>query len=230
MRLLTVADGDDFSLTKPLEHPPPYAILSHTWGPDEDEITFDDFSTGQYKSKAGFAKFQFCAQQARKDGIDHFWIDTCCIKKSDASELSESITSMFRWYRNAKKCYVYLADVPDLKRRHDGSKSRTEEAAFGNSRWFTRGWTLQELIAPRHVEFYTRDWKPLGTKQALAVKIHERTGIPSSAMLGQQELSEFGIQERISWARERRTRRPEDKCYCLLGILGVSMPSNYGEG
>ena len=153
MRLLIVPDNGNFSLTKPLKHKiPRYAILSHTWGPDEDEITFEDLDAGQYRTKAGFAKLEFCAEQARKDGLKYIWIDTCCIKKSDSAELSEAITSMFRWYRQAEKCYVYLADVPDLKRNHDGSPRRTEEEALRGSRWFTRGWTLQELIAPQYVE------------------------------------------------------------------------------
>lgn len=137
---------------------------------------------------------------------------------------------MFRWYREAVKCYVYLSDVPDLKRDHEGSMRRTEDEVFQDSRWFKRGWTLQELIAPQYVEFFSRQHKCLGTKQTLSGVIKKVTGISSSVLLRRQELSKVGIQERMSWVQGRTTKRSEDKAYCLFGLLDVYMPNNYGEG
>src|ERR1700760_1117571 len=146
MRLLKRAENGELTLTKDLIHNiPPYAILSHTWGGDEEEVVFEDFVEGSRlsssaQSKAGYRKIQFCGEQATRDGYQHFWVDTCCINKSNHSELSEAIISMFRWYRNSAKCYVYLADV--------STKDWRWKPAFRKSRWFSRGWTLQELIAP----------------------------------------------------------------------------------
>ena len=112
MRLLHFSQHGELSLTKDLvSNIPPYAILSHTWGNDDDEVTFDDLTNGLGKSKTGYTKLQFCGNQARKDKIEYFWVDTCCINKANHAELSEAITSMFRWYHNAVKCYVYLPDV-----------------------------------------------------------------------------------------------------------------------
>lgn len=118
-----------------------------TWGADED--TLQDFRLGgpRYINTRGYRKIRFCAEQAWRDGLSHSWVDTCCIDKSSSAELSEAINSMFRSYRDATKCYVYLADVPTLPTEPPW------ESAFRDSRWFTRGWTLQELIAPRTIEF-----------------------------------------------------------------------------
>ena len=152
MRLLKLNDGK-LSLTGDLQDSiPPYAILSHTWGDDEDEVHFDDLIHSSYEEKAGFTKIQFCGEQAKRDKLEFFWVDTCCINKANHTELSEAITSMFRWYRNAAKCYVYLSDV-SIRDEDDDHTKWTSKTAFQNSRWFTRGWTLQELIAPASVEF-----------------------------------------------------------------------------
>ena len=122
---------------------PPYAILSHTWGDESEEVTFEDMNKGSGRGKAGFEKIKFCGEQAARDGLQYFWVDSCCIKKSSDAELSEAINSMFRWYRGAAKCYVYLSDVSTLKRKErDQSLQNTWESAFRGSRWFTRGWTL----------------------------------------------------------------------------------------
>jgi hypothetical protein len=153
MRLLELQSNGDVSLTKDLiSNIPPYAILSHTWGNDDEEVSFKDLMEGSGKTRCGYEKILFCATQATNDGLQYFWIDTCCIDKSNNAELSEAIISMFRWYRNATKCYVYLADVSTLG--HNPT-DQLWEPAFGKSRWFTRGWTLQELIAPSSVEFFT---------------------------------------------------------------------------
>src|SRR4051794_31465518 len=111
MRLLERKDNDKFSLTKDLiNNIPAYAILSHTWGGDDQEVTFKDVTNGTGQSKAGYQKIRFCGEQAARDGLRYFWIDTCCIDKSNHSELTEAINSMFRWYRESARCYVYLSD------------------------------------------------------------------------------------------------------------------------
>lgn len=143
MRLLKAGNNGELSLTKDLiENIPPYAILSHTWGADVDEVTLNDLRDGSGKRKAGYKKIQFCGKQPQKDGLQYFWVDTCCIDKSNHVELSEAITSMFRWYRDAVKCYAYLADVSAPGINHEDQTQRTWESKFRCSRWFTRGWTL----------------------------------------------------------------------------------------
>jgi hypothetical protein len=228
MRLLKLEENGEFNLTKDIAYPTtPYAILSHTWGEDDEEVDFGDMKDGSRKLKDGYKKLRFCAEQAARDGLQYFWVDTCCINKSSDRELSEAINSMFRWYREAAKCYVYLTDVStndqiDLSLQQWGT-------AFGNSRWFTRGWTLQELIAPPSVEFFCSNGNGIGDKKSLERQLHKITGIPVSALQG-SPLSEFSFDERISWAQIRETKREEDKAYSLLGIFDISMPVIYGEG
>jgi hypothetical protein len=208
---------------------PPYAILSHTWG--EDELTFRDMVDGTSQSRAVPAKIKFCAQQAAMDGFEYFWVDTCCINKSDHTELSEAINSMFRWYQNASRCYVYLDDVStsDFHPKHQLPQSAWEPA-FRASRWFTRGWTLQELLAPSSVHFYSREGTRLGDKVSLANQIHEITGIPEVAIRGITPLSFFSVAERMSWASNRQTTIPEDEVYSILGLFDCFIPLIYGEG
>jgi len=206
---------------------PAYAILSHTWG--EGEVSFQDIEAGANTSKAGWKKIEFCAKQAAADGLEYFWIDTCCIDKKNAVELSAAINSMFRWYQEAVRCYVYLSDVSIRGEGQDGQSNPMWEATFRKSRWFTRGWTLQELIAPAHVDFFSSEGEQLGDKMSLDVLIHKITGIAKNA-LHNHSLSNFSINERMSWAESRRTTIEEDKAYCLLGIFDVSMSLIYGEG
>jgi Heterokaryon incompatibility protein (HET) len=225
MRLLRYNEKGEFSLTESFGNQiPKYAILSHTWG--AEEVTFKDLIDGTGKGKAGYSKIQFCGKQARRDGLQYFWVDTCCIDKSSSTELAEAINSMFQWYSRAVKCYAYLSDVsaPD----HDEHQGAWE-SDFRNSRWFTRGWTLQELIAPTSVEFFSSDGKRLGDRENLVQQIQEITGIASGALQG-VSLNVFSVGERFSWAANRRTTREEDKLYCLLGIFGVHLPLIYGEG
>ncbi|KAK5657411.1 hypothetical protein OQA88_2981 [Cercophora sp. LCS_1] len=230
MRLLKCADGNELSFTDnlPPDKIPRYAILSHTWGPDGDEVTYRDVMDGIGKDKVGYKKIRFCAEQARCDGLDHFWVDTCCIDKSDPIEVQRSINSMFRWYRDATRCYVYLSGTSDGERKGQQPEPAWE-SAFRGHRWFTRGWTLQELLAPASVEFFTQGGQRLGDKLALAPTIHEITGIPIQALLDNR-LSQFDIEERFKWAEGRETTYEEDWAYCLLGIFGVFMLPNYGEG
>ena len=203
---------------------PAYAILSHTWG--KDEVSFQEVEAGIGKDKAGWEKIQFCAKQAAADGLQYFWADTCCIDKKNAVELGAAINSMFRWYQNAARCYVYLSDVSKPDTRAD--TQREWEEAFRDSRWFTRGWTLQELIAPKLVDFFSLENERLGSKLSLESKIHEITGIKKKALRG-EALSNFSIKERRSWAERRNTTVEEDAAYCLIGIFDVSMVPNYGE-
>jgi hypothetical protein len=231
MRLLELNSDGEFSLTELYGNKtPPYAILSHTWSADNEEVTFVDLMDGVGKSKPGYNKIRFCGEQARYDGIQHFWVDTCCIDKSSSSELTEAINSMFRWYQNAHKCYVYLSDVlkGNCDENHNLLRS-TWKSAFRNSRWFTRSWTLQELIAPTSVEFFSSDGKRLGDKISMEQQVYEITGISIRALRG-YPLSEFSAAERMSWAAKRETVREEDKAYSLLGIFNVHMPLIYGEG
>ncbi|KIW70533.1 hypothetical protein, variant [Phialophora macrospora] len=228
MRLLKVDSQGEFSLTGELQSPlPRYAILSHRWGDDRDEIDFDDLKHESWKNKAGFAKIRFCGEQAKKDNLEYFWVDTCCINKANYTEYSEAINSMFRWYRDAVKCYVYLSDVSALPKDKDQTKY-TWESTFRESEWFTRGWTLQELLAPVSVEFFSREGERLGDKETLKQQIHEITDIPIAALEG-TPLPQFSVDERLRWAAKRITKRKEDGAYCLLGIFNIFMPLIYGE-
>ncbi|KAF2469396.1 uncharacterized protein BDR25DRAFT_334966 [Lindgomyces ingoldianus] len=232
MRLLRRCNAGDFSLTQFCDEAiPPYAILSHTWGVDADEVTFDDLTNGTGKDKPSYEKIRFCGEQAGLDNLEYFWIDTCCINKANKVELSQAINSMFRWYRNSTRCYVYLSDVPTASFRSNRRKKLKKpwESDFQKSRWFTRGWTLQELLAPVSVEFFSHERKKLGDKQSLKEHICEITGIPNAALDGGL-LSRFSDEERFSWIQCRQTKVEEDKAYSLLGIFDVKMPLRYGEG
>ena len=203
---------------------PKYAILSHTWGPDGTEVTYEDVLNCSSMTKPGYVKIEFCAQQATRDGLLYFWIDSCCIDQSKETDLTEAIRSMFKWYEAAAACYVYLSDVPDPK-----DPSSTVKSSFSNSRWFTRGWTLQELIAPKSVEFFSRQGESLGDRKSREQQINEITGVATEALQG-KPLSQFSVEERMQWVAKRETTLEEDAAYCLLGIFGVHMNAKYGEG
>jgi hypothetical protein len=250
MRLLSFKPNGDLTYTEfaPASIPP-YAILSHTWG--AEEVTFDDLLSDSAKRKAGYEKIIFCGTQAVRDDLEYFWCDTCCIDKRNSSELSKAINSMFRWYRNAAMCYVYMADVHTPRRVDssvqggriillgDGLEISTDapdesyrdewEADFRKSRWFTRGWTLQELLAPAHVEFYSAELQLLGDKESLCDLISEITNIPATALRG-RSLDNFSVSTRMDWATERHTTEEEDGAYCLMGLFSIFMPLIYGEG
>jgi hypothetical protein len=230
MRLLELKPDDELVFTEyNTRNTPSYAILSHTWAEDNsEEVSFQDVEAGIGKGKPGWKKIDFCAKQAAADGLRFFWIDTCSINKDNFTELSYAINSMYRWYYNAERCYVYLSDVS--VRTHDGESHHVEwESAFRNSRWFTRGWTLQELLAPRIVVFYSQDHVRLGDRTSLEQQITNITGIAVEALRG-QILSDFGVEELFHWAEKRQTTKEEDKAYCLLGIFDVFLPLIYGEG
>ncbi|KAJ4403177.1 hypothetical protein N0V91_006754 [Didymella pomorum] len=230
MRLLKRLPGGDFQLVSVSnDQPPPYAILSHTWA-DGEEVTYSELVAGTGQDKTGYTKIRFCSERAAVDGLEYYWVDTCCIDKSTSDELSTAINSMFRWYQCASKCYVYLSDVsvPDDISDAEPFPIAWQEA-FRRSRWFTRGWTLQELLAPASVEFFSKQGKRLGTRVSLEQEIYEITQIPIAALSG-QALSGFSVEDRMSWSARRTTTLKEDKVYCLLGIFDVFLPLIYGEG
>ncbi|KAF5648624.1 ankyrin repeat-containing protein [Fusarium sp. NRRL 52700] len=194
---------------------PDYAILSHTW--EQEEVLFHDMGRDSAKLKKGYAKLESCCRVARENGFEYIWDDTCCIDKTSSAELSEAINSMYRYYQEASICYVYLADISDA-------------SEIPNSRWFTRGWTLQELIAPSSMIFFDRQWRELGTKTSLVQVLSQRTSIPESILCDSEELETTSIAQRMSWAADRVTTRKEDGAYSLMGIFGINMPLLYGEG
>lgn len=226
---------------------PPYAILSHTWG--QEEVSFQDLcwlndyeyqrlaptslpallsrtqrwrrnkATAIYR-RVGFEKIVQSARLAEEKRLRYVWVDTCCIDKSSSSELSEAVNSMFHWYKKSTVCFVFLSDVRSRARRR---------RFFENSRWFTRGWTLQELIAPRELLFYDKYWVFIGSRTSLTTKIQEMTGIPIED-LEERPLDSFALAVRLGWARKRNTSRKEDMAYCLMGIFSINMPLIYGEG
>ncbi|KAK6858409.1 heterokaryon incompatibility protein-domain-containing protein [Apiospora arundinis] len=197
---------------------PPYAILSHTW--DEEEISYQDMLRG-YTGKKGFRKIEKTCKQAVSDGLEYVWVDTCCIDKSSSAELSESINSMFQWYKDSRVCYVYLSDL---------STMAGITTSLGTCRWNRRGWTLQELIAPRRVEFFDHEWNFRGSKQNLLGVLSSVSGIDESVLAHKTLLSTVSVAAKMSWAARRETTRPEDIAYCLLGIFDINMPLLYGEG
>jgi hypothetical protein len=242
----------------PYNNPPAYAILSHTWGPPAEEVLFKDMIEGTAHDKKAFIKLEYTVAQAKKDELNYCWIDTCCIDKSSSAELQEAINSMFSFYEKAATCYVFLSDVPHptATLSHVSSPSygrmileldtyhQMSEAAqrwrdkFVSSKWFTRGWTLQELIAPRNVFFYDEKWRKIGSKRELVKPISEITGIREDCLLrtGLMRFEDWCrdtnvcVAERMSWAAKRQTSRPEDRAYSLMGLFSVNMPMLYGEG
>ncbi|EME40495.1 hypothetical protein DOTSEDRAFT_116548, partial [Dothistroma septosporum NZE10] len=204
---------------------PHYAILSHTWMADEEEITFGDLKVQDNLTiKAGWIKIESARRQAREDGIDYVWIDTCCIDKNSSAELAEAINSMYRWYRNALVCYVFLMDLPQEDAQMD------TVSALSLCRWFTRGWTLQEMVASKHVRFYGATWHFAGTLFDLAEPISRVTGIDVDALQQLRPISSYSLAQRMCWASRRNTTRIEDRAYSLLEIFDVSMAVIYGEG
>ncbi|KAI3342710.1 heterokaryon incompatibility protein-domain-containing protein [Ustulina deusta] len=198
---------------------PPYAVLSHTWG--EEEVSFRDWQHEPWEDvqrREGFGKIKNCCEQAAAEGLGWVWIDTCCIDKRSSAELTEAINSMFKWYESAAICYAYLCDV-----------SVDIESNIVGCRWITRGWTLQELIAPREVVFYSCNWQSLGTRSNLSARLAIATGIHEPFLVG-RNLNEASVAQRMSWAAKRSTSREEDEAYCLLGIFNINMPLIYGEG
>ena len=198
-------------------HPPRYAIVSHRWGDESEEVLFTDIGDQERtQSKGrGYEKILGSCAQAVQDGHDYVWLDTCCIDKSSSTELDEAINSMYKWYRDSEVCYAHLHDVSDPSK-------------FIESDWFTRGWTLQELIAPKCLKFYTKDWTFIGTREELIDRIAERTGISPEILRSRKIPREVTISQKMVWAAQRETTKVEDRAYSLLGILEVHMNTIYG--
>jgi hypothetical protein len=214
---------------------PVYAILSHTWG--HEEVSFKEFIRARedkhfdITSKAGYRKIIATCEEAEKEGCSYAWVDTCCIDKTSSAELTEAINSMFSWYRHSKICFVYLSDF-ELHESDGDSHPDEFGTALRRCRWFTRGWTLQELLAPRHVRFLNSQWQKIGTRSDLHQPIAGITGLPKSVLFmpPKNDVRDFPVATRISWVAKRQTARIEDLSYSLLGILDVNMPMLYGEG
>lgn len=259
---------------------PKYAILSHTWGPNE--VTYQELvwinrakaltaSVDSLASSAasinsqdeqstlmlaaiemmvrgnsgsnvggiteedllnrdGYNKIHQAAEQARILGYKYIWCDVCCIDKSSSAELQEAINSMFKWYRDAEVCIVYLEDVAKPDRGDHITASDVARTAFATCRWSTRGWTLQELIAPANIRFFFSDWTLMGEKVEFLTELSDATGIPIYVLEERRLVSEVSVAERMSWAACRETTRLEDMAYSLLGLFDIHMPLLYGEG
>ena len=220
--LIEVAGPDDY----------PYAILSHTWNAT-GEVSFDDMKDlGVARARSAWSKIAQTCTRARSQNIDYVWIDTCCIDKSSSAELTEAINSMFQWYKKARSCYAYLSDLAESPNGDPASDRARQQlrADLGRCQWFSRGWTLQELIAPKAVEFFDCSWTHRGMKASLRYEIALITDIDVSVLSNSEELSTIPVARKMSWAAKRQTTRPEDIAYSLLGIFGVNLPMIYGEG
>jgi hypothetical protein len=227
MRLLNVYSLKLVEFNK--DKKPAYAIASHRW--DEHEATFADVRDGQNTSTTGYQKVKDFADYVKThvQGVDWLWIDTCCINKESAAELSRAINLMFEWYRDADICLAYLRDVPEA-----------QDDSFERSEWFERGWTLQELLAPRTVVFLTRTWEVIGNKgdmgsgranvgQSLEEAIARITKIPLEVLQDYQRSAQWPTSEKLQWMEGRKATEEEDLTYALFGILNVFLGANYGE-
>lgn len=235
---------------------PKYAILSHTWGDEEtslqewtnqkkikkyraergenvDDALLELLGLSSAENRSGFRKIINFCEQVKKTPMRYAWTDTCCIDKSSSAELSEAINSMYRWYEKSEACFVYLSDVPP------GDDYEGEHSAFRRSRWFTRGWTLQELLAPRDIHFMDSNWNTLFSysrfenvypDHSVMRLIEDVTGISIGFLLKERDSPKPTVAQKMAWAANRQTTRLEDRAYSLLGLFGVNMPLLYGEG
>ncbi|KAF8845519.1 HET-domain-containing protein [Paxillus ammoniavirescens] len=209
--------------------PPPYATISHRWGEAKDEVSFQDILQHQtpqsVKNKPGFAKILGCSEQTKKHGLNYIWIDTCCIDKTDNTELQEAINSMWDWYQDCDRCFVYMNDV------RSGQNPDADDSDFSRSQWFRRGWTLQELLAPAKITFFAEDWSRIGKKahRRIMKRIGLITGIPEG-VLSDGDTTSFSIARKMSWASQRTTTKKEDRAYSLMGVFEITMPIIYGGG
>ena len=213
-----------------------YAILSHRW--IEQEVNYEEMvdlervvkeKQKEIRGRGGYQKILGTCEQAKKDGYEWLWVDTCCIDKRSSAELSEAINAMYRWYENSRVCYVYLHDVtdPSFPTAGDSEKCPSSE---GWPEWFLRGWTLQEMIAPKDVQFFNKGWQPIGNKKTLTDTLARITGVAEHILTGGLSFNRPCVAQIMSWAADRETTRIEDQAYSLLGLLGVNMPMLYGEG
>ncbi|KAK4569973.1 hypothetical protein LTR86_002943 [Recurvomyces mirabilis] len=214
---------------------PRYAILSHRWR--DPEISYQDFMERQSNRghrQVGFHQGhdkvkKFC-EMASERGFDYVWIDTCCIDKKSSAELTEALNSMWEWYRRSDECYAFLWDLPNLQRTRGQPSTPEIDKALRASDWFTRAWTLQELLAPKKLYIVTREWQILGSRDGgLTPILSKITGIAPQYMTGHTDVHSASIATRMSWASRRTATEIEDTAYCLMGIFDVNMPLLYGE-
>ena len=227
MRLLNTSSPTLFLEEFNPSNIPAYAILSHRW--NDQELSFQDIDhlDVRIRQKSGYEKVKRFCERAGRDGYMYAWVDTCCINKQSSTELSEAINSMFKWYQNAWICYTYLNDVASSGTVLD---QKGLHAQLQGSKWFTRGWTLQELIASQDLLILDVNWVDIGYKKDMCSILHCITGIDEAILRGTAKLEKFSIAKRMSWAANRQTTRPEDIAYSLMGIFNVNMPLIYGEG
>ena len=228
MRLLNTKTGVFESFGDPRQVR--YAILSHVWSVDGTEQTYErtcqilaDTLTGTIPLSRYSDKIKRFCEVARQDGFEWGWVDSSCIDKSSSSELSEAINSMYDWYRYSGTCYCFLHDLHDID-----TSDPTFCEEFGNSKWFTRGWTLQELLAPSVLLFLSKTWRVIGTKYTLASVVETVTHIDYTVLTFEQPLEAVSVARKMSWAASRTTTRVEDEAYSLMGIFGVTIPISYG--
>ncbi|THV01107.1 HET-domain-containing protein [Dendrothele bispora CBS 962.96] len=216
---------------------PPYAILSHRWIQGQ-EVSYQEFLHGsqETKSKSGYLKIVTACRAALRDGLNFIWVDTCCINKGSHEDVTRNIRSMYSYYQNAHVCYAYLADMNvNMPRVHStyltdmGVRSTYIIAMGDRIEWFRRGWTLQELLAPKEVVFFDGHWDIVGTKRSLGEMISYVTNIPDEILSGQKSVYDIDPLERMSWTIGRKTTKPPDRAYCLLGLLDVSIEPDYDE-
>ncbi|KAF5365302.1 hypothetical protein D9758_005318 [Tetrapyrgos nigripes] len=206
---------------------PPYAILSHKWFHGH-EISYQDYLDlrPETKMKIGYRKIQSACTRARLDRLNFIWIDTVCINQGNRDEVARNINSMYSYYQNSRVCYTHLADVFNS---NDGPYVVGRTPALWMSSWFQRGWTLQELVAPREVIFLNARWEVIGNRHLLKLEVSRITGIPETVLDGSRAIEEVDLFERMAWCAGRQTTKPPDLAYCLLGILGVSLTPDYTE-
>ncbi|KAK7443540.1 hypothetical protein VKT23_015713 [Stygiomarasmius scandens] len=197
---------------------PPYAVLSHRWKLGE-EVMYEEllYPRDETKAKLGYRKIMAACQKARDGGVHYIWVDTCCIKQGDDADIKANITSMYAYYQNAAVCYAYLADLPQARKSLDSSE------------WFTRGWTLQELLAPPTVIFFDKNWSRIGSRHELRYVIYIATTIPVNVLSSEKPVRDVSVVDRMTWALGRETTKPQDRAYCLQGLLGITVEPNYDE-
>ncbi|KAJ8502012.1 hypothetical protein ONZ45_g11933 [Pleurotus djamor] len=206
-----------------------YAVLSHRW--TDDELVFQELRHGLPPCK--HEKFSNFCRIAQDYGCRYAWVDTVCIDKSSSSELDESIRSMFSWYKHARVCIVYLGEG--------------DSGSWGDDSWFSRGWTLQELLAPKKLVFFLRDWSRLSPKGQFDI-VRREADVKMSGMdinslrqvawyagIETDDLISFTPSPKnatkiFNYVARRSTTIPEDISYCLAGLLDVTLPIAYGEG
>lgn len=230
-RILVEFHGGSLASTK-------YAILSHCWGAVVNEVQFKEMKKlttmkecerNEIRMRSGYNKILDTCRQACEDQIDWVWVDTCCIHKESSAELSEAINSMYYWYASAERCYTYLHDIDDFALPTGPDEKRFQQFN-GWPKWFSRGWTLQELVAPSVVHFFNRKWEFIGDKRSLASVLYKVTRVPVDILKDGLSANRPSAAQIMSWAADRKTTREEDRAYSLLGLFGVHMPMLYGEG